>query len=103
VRTEGVEFPFPGYLRNIVAQVFSRWRPPAGHAALEAEVFFIVHRDGSVSGIRFIQRSGSFAFDLEAQGAVEAAARARAFGPLPEAFEPDALPVSFFFSPRGVR
>ena len=33
VDTEGVEFPFPGYLRNLVAQVYQRWRPPASQAA----------------------------------------------------------------------
>jgi protein TonB len=101
IRTEGVEFPFPGYLHNLVAQVYRQWRPPPSNALLEAEVFFLVHRDGSVSGLEFIRRSGSFAFDLEAQGAIEAAARADAFGPLPEGYGPDLLPVSFFFNPRA--
>ena len=101
IRTEGVEFPFPGYLRNLVAQVYQRWRPPPSQAALVAEVFFFLHRDGSVTGLQFIRRSGSFAFDLEAQGAVESAARAGAFGELPDGFGPDVLPVSFFFNPRG--
>ena len=103
VRTEGVEFPFPGYLRNLVAQVYRRWRPPAGNTDLEAEVIFFVHRDGTITGLQFVRRSGSFAFDLEAQGAVEAAARASAFGPLPQGYGPDVLPVSFFFSPRSLR
>src|SRR6185436_18333093 len=74
IRTEGVEFPFPGYLRNLVAQVYRRWSPPAGNSDLEAEMIFFVHRDGSMTGLQFVRRSGSFAFDLEAQGAVEAAA-----------------------------
>jgi protein TonB len=104
VRTEGVEFPFPGYLRNLVAQVYRRWRPPRGGRGgedepLEAELLFFVHRDGSVTDLRFIQRSGSFAFDLEAQGAVEAAARAGAFGRLPDGYGANVLPVSFFFRP----
>ena len=103
IRTEGVEFPFPGYLRNLVAQVYRRWRPPAGNADLEAEVLFLVHRDGSISGLQFVHRSGAFAFDLEAQGAVEAAARAGAFGPLPAEYGADMLPVSFFFSPRSLQ
>ena len=62
-----------------------------------------MHRDGSVTGLQFIHRSGSFVFDLEAQGAVEAAARANAFGALPDGYGADALPVSFFFSPGSVR
>ncbi len=103
IRTEGVEFPFPGYLNNLVAQVYRRWRPPPSSAQLAAEIFFFVHRDGSVTGLQFIRRSGSFAFDLEAQGAVEAAARAAAFGALPPGYGPELLPVSFFFNPRSVR
>jgi len=103
IRTEGVEFPFPGYLRNLVAQVYRRWRPPGGNSDLEAEMIFFVHRDGTVTGLQFVKRSGSFAFDLEAQGAVEASARAGAFGALPAGFGPDLLPVSFFFSPRSMR
>ena len=103
IRTEGVEFPFPGYLRNLVSQVYRRWRPPGGNTDLEAEMIFFVHRDGSVTGLQFVKRSGSFAFDLEAQGAVEASARAAAFGALPAGYGPDLLPVSFFFSPRSLR
>jgi protein TonB len=103
VRTEGVEFPFPGYLRNLVAQVYRRWHPPGGNAGLEAEIFFFVHRDGTVSALQFVRRSGSFAFDLEAQGALEAAARAGTFGGLPPGYGADVLPVSFFFSPRALR
>ncbi len=103
IKTEGVEFPFPGYLQNLVSQVYRRWRPALSAAALQAEVFFFVHRDGSVTGLQFIRRSGSFAFDLEAQGAIEAAARAGAFGQLPAGYGADVLPVSFFFNPRAVR
>jgi protein TonB len=103
IRTEGVEFPFPGYLRNLVSQVYRRWRPPGGNTDLEAEMIFFVHRDGSVTGLQFVKRSGSFAFDLEAQGAVEATARAGVFGALPAGYGPDLLPVSFFFSPRSLR
>ena len=103
IKTEGVEFPFPGYLQNLVGQVYRRWRPAPSNASLEAEVFFFVHRDGSVTGLQFIKRSGSFAFDLEAQGAIEAVARASAFGQLPAGYGADVLPVSFYFNPRSVR
>jgi protein TonB len=103
IRTVGVEFPFEGYLRNLVAQVYRRWHPPSGNTDLESEMLFFVHRDGSITGLQFVKRSGSFAFDLEAQGAVEAASRAGSIGPLPSGFAPDVLPVSFFFSPRSLR
>jgi outer membrane biosynthesis protein TonB len=103
VKVEGQEFPYPEYLRNIVAQVYRRWQRPSGNAALKAEVLFLVHRDGSISNLQFVTRSGSFTFDLEAQGAIEAAASAHAFGPLPEGYGNDVLPVSFFFDPLRTR
>lgn len=100
VRTEGIEFPFPGYLDNIVRQVALNFRP-RNPGALKAEVFFFIRRDGSVTGFRFITSSGNFAFDLEAQGAVEAAARR--FGTLPADFSDDILPVTFSFDPARLR
>lgn len=103
VRTEGIEFPYPGYLNNIVRQVALRFRPDDPNAPLRAEVVFLIHRDGRVSGFRFTTRSGVYAFDLEAQGAVDAAAGARAFGPLPDGFPDDVLPVTFSFDPRLIR
>ena len=103
VQTEGIEFPFPVYLNNIVRQIALRFQPPDPDARLKAEVMFLIHRNGSVSNVRFITRSGSYPFDLEAQGAVEAAAAARAFGPLPEGFSDDVLPVVFSFDPLVLR
>jgi outer membrane biosynthesis protein TonB len=103
VEIEGQDFPYPEYLRNLVAQVFRRWQRPTGRAALQAEVFFLIHRDGSVSNLSFVKRSGNFAFDVEAQGAIEAAAAAGGFGPLPDGFANDVLPVSFFFDPSKIR
>jgi protein TonB len=100
IRTEGIDFPFPGYLENIVREIALRFRPPRG-SALKAEVMFLIRRDGTITGFRFLQRSGSFTFDLEAQGAVEAAAMR--FGPLPDGFRDDVLPVIFSFDPRLIR
>ncbi|HEY4735438.1 MAG TPA: TonB C-terminal domain-containing protein [Gemmatimonadaceae bacterium] len=103
VRSDGIEFPFPGYLTNIVRQIAIKFKPRNPAARLKAEVRFLIHRDGSVSDIQFIRRSGNFSFDLEAQGAVEAAASALAFGPLPEGFPDDALPVVFSFDPEFLK
>jgi protein TonB len=97
IRTEGIDFPYPGYLENIVRQIALRFKPPRG-SPLKAEVMFLIRRDGTVSGFQFTQRSGSFTFDLEAQGAVESAAPA--FGALPTGFRDDVLPVFFSFDPR---
>lgn len=101
VQTEGIDFPFPGYLNNIVRQIALRFNPADANSGRRAEVRFVIRRDGSVIGIGFVTRSGSYAFDLEAQGAVEAAASQ--FGPLPEGFRDDALPVVFSFDPRIIK
>lgn len=98
VSTEGVEFPYPEYLQNIVSQVLRRWQRPLESTPLEAELSFMVHRDGSVTDLQFVKRSGSFAFDLEAQGAVEEAGQYKAFGGLPDGWIPDVLFVRFYFS-----
>ncbi len=98
VSTEGVAFPFPEYLQNIVSQVLRRWERPAQSTPLEAEVSFFVHRDGSITEPQFIKRSGNFAFDLEAQGAIEASGHDKAFGPLPSGWTADVLFVRFYFS-----
>ena len=102
VRSDGIEFPFPGYLNNIVRQIAVNFKP-RNPARLKAEVRFLIHRDGSVSDLTFIRKSGNFSFDLEAQGAVEAASSARGFGPLPDGFPDDVLPVVFSFDPEFLR
>ncbi len=102
VQIAGTDFPYPEYLQNVVRQIAIRFRPPGGRE-LQAVVAFLIRRDGSVTGIRLTTRSGVFAFDTEAMGAVDAAAGARAFGPLPQGFADDVLPVIFSFDPRLIR
>ena len=101
IKTPGLQFPYPEYLRNIVNQVYQRWDRDGAREGAFAEVSFMILRDGSVQDIHFVTRSGSFAFDLGAQGAVEAAGNSRAFGPLPDGWEADVLPVSFYFKPAS--
>jgi periplasmic protein TonB len=103
VRSDGIEFPFPGYLNNIVRQIAINFKPRNPAARLKAEVRFLIHRDGSVSDLTFVRKSGNFSFDLEAQGAVEAASSTRAFGPLPTGFPDDVLPVVFSFDPEFLK
>ena len=102
VRTEGTEFPYPVYLQNVVRQIALQFKPDA-RSALRAEVAFLIRRDGSISGLKLVTRSGNFSFDQDAMGAVEAAARANAFGPLPQGFTDDVLPVIFSFDPQLIR
>jgi len=101
VRTEGIEFPYPAYLENIVRQVAKNFGDHR-NATVSAEVMFLIRRDGSVTSFRFLTRSGAYSFDLDAEGAVEAAGNARAFGPLPDGFGDDVLPVIFSFDPQVV-
>jgi outer membrane biosynthesis protein TonB len=96
VSTEGQDFPYPEYLQNLVSQVHRRWQ--RSDQPLEAEVSFFIHKDGSVTGLQFTKRSGNFAFDLEAEGAVESAAQSKAFGALPDGWTSDVLFVRFFFA-----
>jgi outer membrane biosynthesis protein TonB len=101
VSTEGIDFPFPEYIENLWSQIRRRWQRPEQSTALEAEVSFFVGRDGRIQGpINFVKRSGNFAFDLEAQGAVEEAGRSGVFGPLPTGWSSDVLFIRFFFSGR---
>jgi periplasmic protein TonB len=99
IKTPGLAFPYPEYLRNIVTQIYQRWDRGSAKQRSFAEISFLILRDGSVRDIHFVTRSGSFAFDLNAQGAVEAAGNSRAFGALPEGWDADVLPVSFYFKP----
>ena len=100
VKTPGLDCPYPEYLRNVENQIYRRWARPTGNVALRAEISFLITRDGTVRAIQFVTRSGNFSYDLEAQGAIEAAANAHAFGPLPDGWQADVLPISFYFEPR---
>ena len=101
VRVVGLAFPYPGYLDNLVRQVRLRFSPTQTRTPLHADLAFVIARDGSVDAIRVVRGSGNYGFDLEAQGAIEAAGEARAFGPLPDGFHGTSLPVTFSFDPRS--
>jgi len=100
VHMAGEEFPYPGYLENIILQLnrYFRW---TGAANLEAKIGFEIMRDGSARNIRVLQKSGNINFDLEAVSAIENAGKRGAFGPLPKGWVADRLPISFSFLPPG--
>ena len=102
VSIKGVDFADQGYINNIVRQIALRFKP-RNPGALRAEVFFIIRRDGSIGEFRFMTRSNVFAFDLEAQGSIESAGSAKAFGTLPPGYVNDFLPVIFSFDPSLIR
>ena len=49
MRTEGIAFPYPGYLNNIMRQITLAYTPRRASAALLAEVKFMIRR-GRVGG-----------------------------------------------------
>ena len=100
VKADGIAFPYPVYLQNIVRQIALNFRPSA-RGALAAEVAFMIRRDGTIAGVRITRRSTVYSFDQDALAAVELASHA--FGPLPQGFSDDVLPVIFSFDPRLIR
>jgi outer membrane biosynthesis protein TonB len=103
IDTPGIEFDYPYYTNNIVRALVTRFGNLNG--SLEAEVRFVIRRDGTVdpASIKLVTPSGNYSFDQRALGTVESAANAKAFGPLPPGFREDILPVTFRFSPKIIR
>jgi protein TonB len=97
VRTDGIAFPYPGYLSNIVRQIALNWTPRRVSAALVTELKFMIRRDGTVVGIEVVKRSGDRLYDLDAMGAIEAVGSTRGFGALPSGWADDVLVVYFTF------
>ena len=102
VNTMGKDFPYPGYLTNIINQIAQRFNPRQ-RQFLTADVQFVIRKNGEVFAISVLKGSGSYGFDTEAKGAIEAAGSAGAFGPLPEGYSDDALTVIFTFDPKIIR
>lgn len=104
--TPGIEFPYPYYITNIANVLIRHFNAiHTGRGALSAMVRFTIRRDGSVDpeSIRMVTSSKVYTFDQDALAAVEAAANAKAFGPLPSGFQEDILPVQFRFEPAVIR
>lgn len=102
IKTAGEAFPYPAYLTNIMNRVAARFNPRQ-RQALRAEVRFIIQKDGTVVGISIVKGSGVYGFDVSAKGAIEGAAAAREFGPLPDGYKDEALTVIIEFDPTIIR
>jgi TonB family protein len=100
IHQEGVPFPYPEYLNNVVRTLvrFLRW---SGAPNLTAEVGFYVRLDGTTGGVNLLSSSGNEDFDLAAVAAVENAGKARALGPLPKEWQGDRLRLRFTFVPNN--
>jgi len=104
--TPGIEFPYPYYITNIANVLIRHFNAiHTGRGAFSAMVRFTIRRDGSVDpeSIRMVTPSKMYTFDQDALAAVEAAANAKSFGPLPSGFREDILPVQFRFEPAVLR
>ena len=97
IKTDGIAFPYQGYLDNIVRQLTMAWSPRRVSAALVTEVKFLIRRDGSVANIEIVKSSGDRIYDTEGTGAVEAVGSTRGFGALPAGWKDDVLVVYFTF------
>ena len=104
LKVDGIDFPFTPYLRNVVNQIMQRfaWN---GQSTFRADVAFLIKRDGTVmpGSIRVVTTNANYAFNAEATGAIEAAGNSKSFGPLPDGFMDDVLPVVFSFDPKLIR
>ncbi|MEO7996544.1 MAG: TonB C-terminal domain-containing protein [Gemmatimonadaceae bacterium] len=97
---EGIQFPYPVYLDNIVRQIILAFDWTKGGSWV-AEVRFVIQRDGSVKSedITILTSSGNREFDREGRGAIESVGNSRKFNALPSGFSDDVLPVYFTFRP----
>ncbi len=100
VRMEGVRRDYPEYYNNIIRQMQRcfRWR---GADVYSASIYFVINRDGTVSGIDVLVSSKNTPFDIEAMGAAECAGNRGRLGPLPEELPFEQLPVRFEFGPKS--
>jgi periplasmic protein TonB len=87
-----------GWYADLIRQrVAEKWRTQDLDSRLnnlEAIVTFDIHRDGSVTNIRLIQRSGNYTVDTSAMRAVH---EASPLEPLPKEFERNLASVEFRF------
>ena len=92
IKTPGLEFPYPEYLRNIVNQIYQRWdRAGQAEQLRRDQLPDPEGRLGARHPVRHPLREVSPSTS-SAQGAIEAAGNTRAFGPLPDGWEADVLP-----------
>ena len=101
ISTPGIDFPYPAYLQNIAREIDNQFSRPRTPLTMTADVRFMVRRDGTVdpNSVLLTKSSGNYAFDQRAIGAIDAAGKAKQFGPLPAGFRGDILPMVFRFAP----
>jgi TonB family protein len=97
VRFEGQEVPHDAYLGSVVRQVSGKWlKPRTGLPPRPARIYFVIGRDGRLSGVTMEQSSGVASFDRAAMRAVRLA---DPLPLLPPAYPHQGLKVHFDFIP----
>ncbi|MDR3195387.1 MAG: TonB C-terminal domain-containing protein [Endomicrobium sp.] len=86
-------FKFPQYARSIQKKIVGAWKYDKWNN-LRVEVFFRIHRDGSISGVRIKKSSGNASFD---ENGVNTIIKAAPFDKLPDGFGNDKLRFIFVF------
>ena len=67
---EGGDFPYTLYIDRMKNLIGSRWLRPQVTAGIEATVYFVIERDGTIRDVKLETPSASTAFNLGAQRAV---------------------------------
>lgn len=89
------------YFKHLDDAVFFYFSPVAWRTPRFAETQFTLHRDGSVSGTRFVTPSGIADFDSALTAAIASAASERAFGQVPASVSLDTLVISLYAGRRA--
>ena len=88
---------FPWYVDQINRKMSANWNKyevdPRTAKGTRVSVTFVLHRDGTVSDLRFDQKSGIATLDTSCQRAVE---RVDTFGNLPAAYHQSTLNVRYY-------
>jgi outer membrane biosynthesis protein TonB len=101
IRIEGLRRDYPVYYNNIIVQVKRCFRFQ-GQGSPEAEVYFVINADGTISDARLVRQSNNPTFNYEVLGAVECAGQRGRLGELPEDLGFDRLPIRFTFRPGSL-
>jgi protein TonB len=98
VGMDGLDTRFSWYLDLVVSRISAVWQEPYLDArygkTYRVTVYFIIHRNGSLSDVRVEETSGVDLLDLSA---VRSIGEASPLPPLPQDFRGDELGVHFWF------
>lgn len=90
----GESVNFGPYMAKLKSRIRRNWIAPVAKNARGTILEFLVFRDGSVSGLRVVRSSGSFALD---QSALDTVSQTSPFDPLPDAYQKDFIKINFTF------